>query len=62
VNLNKDVSDDNWALFYTFLSEVSSEVKVVLNGFIFQARDMVNAPNTLRKATKCISGHTTKKF
>ena len=36
--------------------------KGVLNGFLFQARDMVNAPNGLRKATKCISGHTRKKI
>jgi hypothetical protein len=27
--------------------------KGVLNGLLFQARDMVNAPNGLRKATKC---------
>jgi hypothetical protein len=40
---------------------VIPRVKEVLNGFLFQARDMVNAPDGLRKATKCIAGHTRKK-
>ena len=34
----------------------------VLAGFLFQVKDMINARNRLRKATKYISGHTIKKI
>jgi hypothetical protein len=29
-------------------------LKGVLNGFLIQVRDIITAPNSLRKATKCI--------
>jgi hypothetical protein len=36
-------------------------VKGVLNGFLIQVRDIITAPNSLKKATKCTSGLIIKK-
>jgi hypothetical protein len=37
-------------------------LKGVLNGFLIQVREIINAPNTLRKATKYISALIIKNF